>query len=104
MAVGAENDVIGEHRHVESPFLRFAGRRNSITRNRWHSALTSPPRSPASPCRPRAAPLSHSCVPLELSHMIDVQNLTKYYGDYPAVRDVTFHVPKGQIVGFLGPN
>src|SRR5436190_22967522 len=36
--------------------------------------------------------------------MIDVQNLTKYYGDYPAVRDVTFHVPKGQIVGFLGPN
>lgn len=36
--------------------------------------------------------------------MIDVKNLTKYYGDYPAVRDVTFHVPKGQIVGFLGPN
>src|SRR5205823_3689459 len=36
--------------------------------------------------------------------MIAVENLTKYYGDYPAVRDVTFHVPKGQIVGFLGPN
>src|SRR5262245_60140053 len=36
--------------------------------------------------------------------MIDVQNLTKYYGDYPAVRDVSFSVPKGQIVGFLGPN
>lgn len=36
--------------------------------------------------------------------MIDVQNLTKYYGDYPAIRDVTFQVPKGQIVGFLGPN
>src|SRR3954471_4616560 len=36
--------------------------------------------------------------------MIRVQNLTKYYGDYPAVRDVTFSVPKGQIVGFLGPN
>jgi ABC-2 type transport system ATP-binding protein len=36
--------------------------------------------------------------------VIDVQHLTKYYGDYPAVRDVTFHVGRGQIVGFLGPN
>src|SRR5437868_9024894 len=36
--------------------------------------------------------------------MIHVENLTKYYGDYPAVRDVSFTVPKGQIVGFLGPN
>ena len=36
--------------------------------------------------------------------MIQVQNLTKFYGDYPAVRDVSFSVPKGQIVGFLGPN
>jgi ABC-2 type transport system ATP-binding protein len=36
--------------------------------------------------------------------MIQVQNLTKFYGDYPAVRDVTFSVPRGQIVGFLGPN
>jgi ABC-2 type transport system ATP-binding protein len=36
--------------------------------------------------------------------MIHVQNLTKYYGDYPAIRDVSFAVPRGQIVGFLGPN
>src|SRR5437764_7046825 len=36
--------------------------------------------------------------------MFHVQNLTKYYGDYPAVRDVSFTIPKGQIVGFLGPN
>ena len=36
--------------------------------------------------------------------MIQVQNLTKFYGDYPAVRDVSFSVPGGQIVGFLGPN
>jgi ABC-2 type transport system ATP-binding protein len=36
--------------------------------------------------------------------VIHVRNLTKYYGDYAAVRDVSFDVPAGQIVGFLGPN
>jgi ABC-2 type transport system ATP-binding protein len=36
--------------------------------------------------------------------MIDVSHLTKYYGDYPAVRDVSFHIPQGRVVGFLGPN
>jgi len=36
--------------------------------------------------------------------MIHVQNLTKYYGDYAAVRDISFDVLRGQIVGFLGPN
>jgi ABC-2 type transport system ATP-binding protein len=36
--------------------------------------------------------------------MIVVEHLTKYYGEYPAVRDVSFEVPKGRVVGFLGPN
>jgi ABC-2 type transport system ATP-binding protein len=36
--------------------------------------------------------------------MIHVENLTKYYGDYAAVRDVSFDVEKGKVVGFLGPN
>jgi ABC-2 type transport system ATP-binding protein len=36
--------------------------------------------------------------------MIHVSNLTKYYGDYAAVRDVSFDVPRGKVVGFLGPN
>ncbi len=36
--------------------------------------------------------------------MIVVDHLTKFYGEYPAVRDVSFEVPKGRVVGFLGPN
>lgn len=36
--------------------------------------------------------------------MIRVSNLTKYYGDFLAVRDVSFEVSKGEIVGLLGPN
>jgi ABC-2 type transport system ATP-binding protein len=36
--------------------------------------------------------------------VIHVSHLTKYYGDYPAVQDVSFDVDRGQIIGFLGPN
>jgi len=36
--------------------------------------------------------------------MIDVQHLTKAYGDFRAVDDLSFHVGEGEIVGFLGPN
>ena len=36
--------------------------------------------------------------------MIQVKNLTKYYGRTPAIKDVTFTVEKGEILGFLGPN
>jgi len=36
--------------------------------------------------------------------VIHVSHLTKYYGDYAAVRDVSFDVAKGRVVGFLGPN
>lgn len=36
--------------------------------------------------------------------MIEVKNLTKYYADRCAVRDLSFSVQKGQIVGLLGPN
>ena len=36
--------------------------------------------------------------------MIEVDALTKYYGDFPAVSGLTFSVRKGEILGFLGPN
>lgn len=36
--------------------------------------------------------------------MIDVQNLTKKFGDFTAVDSISFHVDKGEIFAFLGPN
>ena len=36
--------------------------------------------------------------------MIEVKNLTKYYGKRLAVDNISFKVEKGAIVGFLGPN
>jgi len=36
--------------------------------------------------------------------MIEVDGLTKYYGNYHALKGVTFSVAKGEILGFLGPN
>ncbi len=36
--------------------------------------------------------------------MIKVEHLTKYYGPRAAIRDLTFEVAKGEILGFLGPN
>src|SRR5438067_1031112 len=36
--------------------------------------------------------------------MIEVENLTKYYGPRAAIRDLNFEVAKGEILGFLGPN
>ncbi|PIE86562.1 MAG: gliding motility-associated ABC transporter ATP-binding subunit GldA [Bacteroidetes bacterium] len=35
---------------------------------------------------------------------IEVKNLFKYYGDQAAVKDISFNVKDGEIVGFLGPN
>src|SRR5271167_4095173 len=36
--------------------------------------------------------------------MIEVHNLSKNYGDRPAIEKLNFGVKKGEVVGFLGPN
>ncbi len=36
--------------------------------------------------------------------MIDVEHLSKSYGQHVAVRDLSFSVAEGEILGFLGPN
>lgn len=36
--------------------------------------------------------------------MIEASGLTKIYGSFTAIQNVTFSVPKGQVCAFLGPN
>ena len=36
--------------------------------------------------------------------MIEVENLTKHYGQHVALDGITFSVEHGEVVGFLGPN
>jgi ABC-2 type transport system ATP-binding protein len=39
-----------------------------------------------------------------MNHAIEVNDLTKYYGDLLAVDHVNFQVQQGEVFGFLGPN
>jgi ABC-2 type transport system ATP-binding protein len=36
--------------------------------------------------------------------MIEAEAITKLYGNFTAVQDITFNCKKGEVVGFLGPN
>jgi len=36
--------------------------------------------------------------------MIETRNLSKYYGKFVAVEDLSFSIRKGEVVAFLGPN
>ncbi len=40
----------------------------------------------------------------ESAPMIQIENLRKVYGQYEAVKGITFTVRRGEILGFLGPN
>jgi ABC-2 type transport system ATP-binding protein len=36
--------------------------------------------------------------------MVEAQGLSKFYGSFAAIRDVSFRVHQGEVVAFLGPN
>jgi ABC-2 type transport system ATP-binding protein len=40
----------------------------------------------------------------ESAHAIEVERLTKRYGDLLAINDISFHVRTGEVFAFLGPN
>jgi ABC-type multidrug transport system, ATPase component len=39
-----------------------------------------------------------------MSTLIEVNNLSRQFGDHCAVNDVSFSLDKGEVLGFLGPN
>ena len=41
---------------------------------------------------------------IESTAMIEARGLSKFYGDFAAIRDVSFSVPAGQVAALLGPN
>ena len=41
---------------------------------------------------------------LQTDKMIELKNLTKHYGNIPAVNNLSLSVVKGEIYGFIGPN
>ncbi|HNV44301.1 MAG TPA: ATP-binding cassette domain-containing protein [Exilispira sp.] len=36
--------------------------------------------------------------------MIEVRDVSKWYGNFQALKDISFSINEGEIVGFLGPN
>jgi ABC-2 type transport system ATP-binding protein len=39
-----------------------------------------------------------------MEHVVEIRNLTKKFGDFTAVNNISLSVEKGEIFGFLGPN
>ncbi len=39
-----------------------------------------------------------------MEYAIEIKNITKSFGEFTAVDDISFSIPKGKIFGFLGPN
>ncbi len=39
-----------------------------------------------------------------MTNLIEAEQLSRYYGDHCAVKEVSFSLKKGEILGFLGPN
>ena len=39
-----------------------------------------------------------------VSKMLELKNIDSYYGESRVIEDLSFNVPKGKIVGFIGRN
>ena len=39
-----------------------------------------------------------------MNALIEVKNLTKKFGPFKAVHDISFNLDRGEVLGFLGPN
>ncbi len=69
-----------------------------LSRSSSAAAVAEQPRhSHQSRPRPGGAPDADAA-------MIRAEGLTRTYGDFYAVREISFSIPRGQVVAFLGPN
>ncbi len=68
--------------------------------NALMSTAVSPPETKSGGSAGSGRPSGHAGT----DAMIRAEGLTRMYGDFYAVRDITFAIPKGQLVAFLGPN
>src|SRR5258705_1006354 len=48
--------------------------------------------------------MTHMADPLRPRDLVEIEGVTKSFGDKLALSDVSFSVPPGQICGLLGPN
>ncbi len=39
-----------------------------------------------------------------MNNLLEINNVTKTYGDYTALNNLSLHIPKGSVFGLLGPN
>jgi branched-chain amino acid transport system ATP-binding protein len=39
-----------------------------------------------------------------MSHLLEIENVTRVFGGLTAVNDLTFHLDQGEVVGLIGPN
>ena len=45
-----------------------------------------------------------SSTTVDVASMIEVKNITKKYGSFTAVDNISYKIEEGEIIGLLGPN
>ena len=63
-----------------------------------------PPRNPLSPRPTRRGGETKGMSDPDQAVLIEIEGLTKRFGAFTAVDNVSFNVSRGEVLGFLGPN
>src|SRR5687767_9771922 len=89
----------------QAPALGCRTRPSGGRRKRAHVASgTAAAREYQEPGRARARPVCSRTSRRDLAAMLEMRGVTKRYGAITAVRDISFTVRPGEVLGYLGPN